>query len=116
MPNLFIDATYYTDIYKGKIPSIEIEANLEIALIQCNDICYGRIKEGLSDATVLIVKKALCFQADYVYKNGGADAGTITGWSVEGLSISQEGSNSRRNISEYAYLLLKSTHLLSRIL
>ena len=107
---------YYTETFKGvMIPVDERDSTLQIAELQLNDLTRNRISSDLSSTLLEKVKTAICFQADFHYQNGG-DMGNVSGFSVDGLSVSYQQGASLKHISENALLLLKSAGLISRIL
>lgn len=111
-----VTSEYYTVTYKGSlIPEVERDSMLQIAQLQLNDLSRNRILPDLAEAVLEKAKTAICFQADFRYRNGG-DMGNVAGFSVDGLSVSYQQGASLKHISETAHLLLKSAGLISRIL
>ena len=111
-----VTSAFYTDTFKGVlIPESERDSMLQIAELQLNDMTRNRISSDLSSTTLEKAKTAICSQADFYYQNGG-DMGNVSGFSVDGLSVSYQQGASLKRISENARLLLKSVGLISRIL
>lgn len=111
-----VDSAYYTDTYKGSLLKTEDQDRyLQLAEIQLNDMTRNKITSDLTGSILDRVKTAICYQADYHYQNGG-DMGNVSGFSVDGISVSYQQGASMGYISETAHLLIKTTGLLSRIL
>lgn len=111
-----VPSAYYVDTFKGSlIPEGERDSMLQIAELQLNDLTRNCISSDLTSTILEKAKTAICFQADFHYKNGG-DMGDVSGFSVDGLSVSYQQGASLKHISENARLLLKSAGLISRIL
>ena len=111
-----VDRAYYTGTFMGsKIPVGEIDRELQIAQLQLNGLTRQRINADLVEPILGKVKEAICYQAEYHYQNGG-DMGGVSGFSIEGISVSYTQNASIKHISETAHLILKTTGLLSRIL
>ena len=111
-----VTSTYYADTFKGTlIPEGERDSTMQIAELQLNDLTRNRISSDLTSTILEKAKTAICFQADFHYQNGG-DMGDVSGFSVDGLSVSYQSGASLKHISENARLLLKSIGLISRIL
>lgn len=108
---------YYKETYKGTLITLDadIDRHLQMAEIQLNDMTRNKITLDLDEVILDRVKMAICYQADFHYQNGG-DFGNVSGFSVDGLSISYQSGSSVKHISETAHLLIKTTGLLSRIL
>ncbi|MGB7595756.1 MAG: hypothetical protein WBL80_09375 [Erysipelotrichaceae bacterium] len=111
-----VTKAYYADTFKGAlIPEGERDSTLQIAELQLNDLTRNRIVADLPSTLLEKAKTAICFQADFHYRNGG-DMGDVAGFSVDGISVSYQQGASLKHISENARLLLKSAGLISRIL
>ena len=111
-----VTSVYYVDTFKGSmIPVGERDSILQIAQLQLNDLTRNRISSDLVSTRLEKAKTAICFQADFHYQNGG-DMGNVSGFSVDGLSVSYQQGAALKHISENARLLLKSAGLISRIL
>ena len=111
-----VTSVYYSGTFKGSmIPAEEQNGMLQIAELQLNDLTRNRIVADLSSTLLEKAKTAICFQADFHYRNGG-DMGDVSGFSVDGISVSYQQGASLKHISENARLLLKSAGLISRIL
>jgi hypothetical protein len=111
-----VTSAYYAETFKGSlIPEDERDSTLQIAELQLNDLTRNRISSDLASTLLEKAKAAICYQADFHYQNGG-DMGNVSGFSVDGLSVSYQQGASLKHISENARLLLKSAGLISRIL
>lgn len=111
-----VSQAYYTDTYKGSlIEVVDLDRYLQMAEIQLNDLTRNKISSDLAPSVLDRVKMAICYQADHHYQNGG-DMGNVSGFSVDGISVSYQSGSSVNHISETAHLLIKTTGLLSRIL
>ena len=111
-----VTKAYYADTFKGVlIPEGERDSTLQIAELQLNNLTRNRISSDLASTLLEKAKTAICFQADFHYQNGG-DMGNVSGFSVDGLSVSYQQGASLKHISENARLILKSAGLISRIL
>lgn len=111
-----VDSAYYTGVFVGtKIPVGEIDRELQIAQLQLNGLTRQRINTDLVEPVLSKVKVAICHQAEYHYQNGG-DMGGISGFSIDGISVSYTEGSFIKHISETSHLILKTTGLLSRIL
>lgn len=120
---LYVDNTYYRETYKGKIiPNDEIDNMLEQAQEKIDSITFNRIvKNGFEKLTEFQkekVSKAICTQADYIYKHGYNDEedSDISSYSVLDISVSVSDNNTqtiakKHHMSERAYDLISQTGL-----
>lgn len=108
--------------YVGNIPASEVENWLELASLKVDMLTFGRIKRGVTPFQEGLIKKAVVYEADYLYQaneNGSLDE-DVSGWSVSGISMSynsQTGSQKwlkDNNISKTCYELLLQTGLMWR--
>lgn len=90
----YVDSAYYTNTYKGAVPSEALTPLLEKASDSIDQLTYFRIKAagGLANLTVFqqdMVKKAVCAQIDFLYENDvqGLPEG-VQSYSVNGVSVS----------------------------
>jgi len=125
---LYVNKDYYTDIYKGTIiPTDDIEYNLELAQEKIDSITFNRIIEvgfdNLTEFQQEKVSKAICSQAEYIYKHGynNEDDSDISSYSVLDISVNVESNSDNKTkakklcMSERAYSLIKQTGLDCRI-
>ena len=111
-----VDSAYYMGTFMGsKIPVGEINRELQIAQLHLNGLTRQKINTDLIEPVLGKMKEAICHQAEYHYQNGG-DMGGVSGFSIDGISVSYTQDSSIKHISETAHLILKTTGLLSRIL
>ena len=69
----YIDSSYYTDTFKGtEIPEDEFERLADIASDLIYDIC--RVKPSETDLVDDYFKKAVAYQVEFLYEQGGIEA------------------------------------------
>jgi hypothetical protein len=125
---LYVNKEYYSSIFSGKnIPEDDIEKYLELAQEKIDSITYNRIVaigfENLTEFQKEKISKAICYQAEYIFKNGynNEDNRDISSYSVLDISVSVDNSNAnktkaqRLNMSEIAYDLVHKTGLDGKI-
>lgn len=108
--------------YQGDIPVSEVEKWLELASLKVDALTFGRIKRGVTTFQNDLIKKAVTFEADYLYQlseEGGLND-DVSGWSVSGISMSYNNQAGfakwlrDNNISKICYELLLQTGLMWR--
>lgn len=125
---LYVDKEYYSNTFKGKtIPDEDIEKYLELAQEKIDSITYNRIVaicfDNLTEFQKEKISKAICYQAEYIFKNGYNDEDNrdISSYSVLDISVSVDNSSSNKtkaqklNMSEIAYDLVHKTGLDGKI-
>ena len=125
---LYVNKEYYSNTFKGKtIPDEDIERYLELAQEKIDSITYNRIVaigfDNLTEFQKEKISKAICYQAEYIFKNGYNDEDNrdISSYSVLDISVSVDNSNSNKtkaqklNMSEIAYDLVHKTGLDGKI-
>ena len=125
---LYVNKEYYSNTFKGKtIPDEDIERYLELAQEKIDSITYNRIVaigfDNLTEFQKEKINKAICYQAEYIFKNGYNDEDNrdISSYSVLDVSVSVDNSGSnktkaqRLNMSEIAYDLVHKTGLDGKI-
>ena len=125
---LYINKEYYSNTFKGKtMPNEDIEKYLELAQEKIDSITYNRIVaigfNNLTEFQKEKISKAICYQAEYIFKNGYNDENNrdISSYSVLDISVSVDNSNSNKtkaqklNMSEIAYDLVHKTGLDGKI-
>ena len=125
---LYVSKEYYSNTFKGKtIPDEDIEKYLELAQEKIDSITYNRIVaigfNNLTEFQKEKISKAICYQAEYIFKNGYNDEDNrdISSYSVLDISVSVDNSSSNKtkaqklNMSEIAYDLVHKTGLDGKI-
>ena len=125
---LYIDKSYYLNIFKGNIISDEdVEKYLELAQEKIDSITYNRIVaidfNNLTEFQKEKISKAICFQAEYIFKNGYNNENNreVSSYSVLDISVSVDNSSNNKtmaqklNMSEIAYDLIHKTGLDGKI-
>lgn len=125
---LYVSKEYYSNTFKGKtIPDEDIEKYLELAQEKIDSITYNRIVaigfDNLTEFQKEKISKAICYQAEYIFKNGYNDEDNrdISSYSVLDISVSVDNSNFNKtkaqklNMSEIAYDLVHKTGLDGKI-
>ena len=125
---LYIDKSYYLNIFKGNIISDEdVEKYLELAQEKIDSITYNRIVaidfNNLTEFKKEKISKAICFQAEYIFKNGYNNENNreVSSYSVLDISVSVDNSSNNKtmaqklNMSEIAYDLIHKTGLDGKI-
>ena len=84
----YIDETYYNQTFKGKsIPHEEFDRIADIASDAVYDIC--RVKPSGNTLQKSDFKRAVCYEAEMIYEQGGVDA-------ILGFSAASVGSGGER--------------------
>ena len=125
---LYVNKEYYSNTFKGKtIPDEDIERYLELAQEKIDSITYNRIVaicfDNLTEFQKEKISKAICYQAEYIFKNGYNDEDNrdISSYSVLDISVSVDNSSSNKtkaqklNMSEMAYDLVHKTGIDGKI-
>ena len=125
---LYVNEEYYTDVFEGNVlPDEDIEKYLELAQEKIDSITYNRIVaigfENLTEFQKDKISKAICYQAEYIFRNGYNDEDNrdISSYSVLDISVSVDNSNDNKtiaqklNMSEMAYDLVHKTGLDGKI-
>ncbi|MDE6284175.1 MAG: hypothetical protein K2M17_00295 [Bacilli bacterium] len=127
---LYADENYYLTDFEGKkIPKEDVEKKLKLAQEKIDSITYNRIVkmgfENLTEFQKEKVKKAICYQAEYIFTNGynNENNSNVTSYGVLDISISVKEKDikektiaEKKNMSEIAYDLIHKTGLDSPIL
>lgn len=124
-----IDKAYYTGTFKGKeIPDSEFDRLADIASDVIHDIC--RVKPNETDLVDDRYKKAVAYQVEFLYEQGGVDAimgrseaalagisESLGSYSVSAKSGTQEGRVATKDgipVSSMAMMQLRRMGLMSR--
>ncbi|WP_352420781.1 hypothetical protein [Proteiniborus sp.] len=93
----YVDYQYYSDVYKGSLDEATALKLLEEASDEVDKLTYGRIrKKGFDNLTEYqqeMIKKAVCYQADFINKYGEYLNMPIEGYSAGGISLSFSKDN-----------------------
>ena len=124
---LYVSKEFYLETFKGEIPEEDIEKNLKLAQNKINRITFNRIVgigfDNLTEFQKEKVRESICYQADYIFKNGynNEDNSDISSYSVLDISVNvQSKDNSSKTkaelecMSEMAYDAIVQTGLTSR--
>lgn len=127
--SLYVNEEYYTDVFEGNVlPDEDIKKYLELAQEKIDSITYNRIVaigfENLTEFQKDKISKAICYQAEYIFRNGYNDEDNrdISSYSVLDISVSVNSSSESKtiaqklNMSEIAYDYIHKTGLDGRIL
>lgn len=127
---LYVNKEYYKDTFKGTLLSDdEIEKYLELAQEKIDDITFNRIVkigfDNLTDFQKEKISKAICYQAEHIFKNGfnNEDNSDVSSYSVLDISVNVKDKDTiektkaeKENISEVAYSLIHKTGLDCRLM
>ncbi len=93
----YADYNYYCNEYKGSLDEDEVTKLLEEASDEVDKLTYGRIrKKGFNNLTEYqqeLIKKAVCYQADFINTYGQYFNMPITGYSAGDISLSFNKEN-----------------------
>lgn len=93
----YVDYDYYKDTYKGTLDNDTAIKLLEESSDQVDRLTYGRIrKRGFANLTEYqqeMIKKAVCYQADFISNYGEYLNIPIDGYSAGGISLSFSKDN-----------------------
>lgn len=88
----YVDYEYYSEVFKGKLESSEIDKLLEEASDDVDKLSFGRIRhrgfENLTEFQQDRVKKAVCYQAEFINTYGGYISSPLGGYSIGDVSLS----------------------------
>lgn len=127
---LYANKEYYSNTFDGKILTEEdIEKYLKLAQEKIDSITYNRIVgigfENLTEFQKEKVKEAMCYQAEYIFKNGynNENNSEVVSYGVLDISVSIKNKDikektiaEKKNMSEIAYDLIHKTGLDRKIL
>jgi len=93
----YVDYKYYKDTYKGTLDEDTATKLLEESSDQVDRLTYGRIrKKGFDNLTEYqqeLIKKSVCYQADFINSYGEYLNMPIDGYSAGGISLSFSKDN-----------------------
>lgn len=93
----YVDYEYYRDTYKGTLEENVAIKLLEEASDQVDRLTYGRIRargfNNLTEYQQEMVKKAVCYQVDFINSYGDYLSTPLSGYSVGDVSLSFSQEN-----------------------
>lgn len=117
---MYVDYSYYKDTFLGKLESETFEKLSQDASFDIDRLTYGRIRkkgfEKLTEFQKELVRKAICYQVDFIHTYGEYFNIPLTGFSIGDVSLSLESGNTRNGITASNKTLdyLLQTGLMSR--
>lgn len=122
---LYVNEDYYSNTFEGTtIPDDDVKKYLELAQEKIDDITFNRIVkigfDNLTDFQKEKISKAICYQAEHIFKNGfnNEDNSDVSSYSVLDISVNVKDKNTtektkaeKENMSEVAYSLIHKTGL-----
>ena len=121
----YVTKEYYINIFKGtEIASDDVEKHLELAQEKIDDITFNRIVkigfDNLTDFQKENIQKAVCRQAEYYFKNGINSSSSVSSYSVLDITVNVDNSSEteaqKACMDEFAYMYIKKTGLMGRLL
>ena len=93
----YADYEYYRDTYKGTLEENVAIKLLEEASDQVDRLTYGRIRargfNNLTEYQQEMVKKAVCYQVDFINSYGDYLSTPLSGYSIGDVSLSFSQEN-----------------------
>lgn len=93
----YVDYQYYKGTYKGTLDEETASKLLEEASDEVDKLTYGRIRrkgfDNLTEYQQGLIKKAICYQADFINQYGAYLNMPIDGYSAGGISLSFSKDN-----------------------
>ena len=122
-----VDCDYYFKEHNGIIPTPSlVEEYILLAICDVHRLTFNRINskgfDNLESEQQALIKKACCYQADYLYKklNNDAEDDNIASYSAGNVSVTYDTARKSRaeieKVSEQSYRLLKLTGLMQRVI
>lgn len=88
----YVEYLYYKDTFKGELEEIKVTKLLEEASDEVDKMTYGRIRhkgfENLTEFQQDRIKKAVCFQAEFISTYGEYLSSPLGGFSIGDVSLS----------------------------
>lgn len=125
MARSYVDSTDYSERGCGTLPEDEIEKRLQKASSHIDSLTFNRICaigfDNLTKWQQDIVKDACCMQADFEYENEDMLETTLTGYDINGVSVTFGSSaniytQNGVTTSQTIYSVLEQSGLCCRIL
>ena len=116
----YVDSNYYKNTYKGTlIPDAQLDNKLELAIDNIDSLTYSTIVATGFDSLTLFqqdkVKKAVCYQADFLYQYGDYINLPVNSFSAGSISLNL-GNGSSISVPREVIHYLKQTGLTNRVL
>ena len=116
----YVDTAYYKNTYKGTlIPDVQLDNKLELASDNIDSLTYNNITavgfESLTSFQQDKVKKAVCYQADFIYQYGDYINLPVNSFSAGSISLNL-GNGSTISVRREVVHYLKQTGLTNRVL
>ena len=93
----YVDYEYYRDTFGGDLEETEAKRLLEEASDQVDRLTYGRIRargfNNLTEYQQEMVKKAVCYQVDFINSYGDYLNTPLSGYSIGDVSLSFSQEN-----------------------
>ena len=93
----YVNYEYYSNEYKGTLDEDAATKLLEESSDQIDRLTYGRIRckgfDNLTEYQQELVKKAVCYQTDFINAYGAYLNMPISGYSAGGISLSFNKDN-----------------------
>ena len=122
----YVTKEYFLNSFKGytEMPSHEVEKYLELAQEKIDNITFNRIVgigfDNLTKFQQENIQKAICRQAIYYFENGVSPLSIVSSYSVLDVSVNIDTSNEteahKACMDEFAYMYIKKTGLIGRLL
>src|SRR5690625_1550880 len=88
----YVDYEYYSNVYKGSLDENTAKKVLDEASDQVDRLTYGRIRkkgfENLTEYQQEMIKKAVCYQAEFLANYGDDLSSPSSGFSIGDVSLS----------------------------
>lgn len=93
----YVDYEYYRDTFGGDLEETKAKRLLEEASDQVDRLTYGRIRargfNNLTEYQQEMVKKAVCYQVDFINSYGDYLSTPLSGYSIGDVSLSFSQEN-----------------------
>lgn len=93
----YVDYEYYSNVFKGSLDEDTATKLLEEASDQVDRLTYGRIRkkgfENLTEYQQGLIKKAVCYQTDFINSYGEYLNMPLSGFSAGDISLSFNKDN-----------------------
>lgn len=93
----YVDYEYYKNTFKGNLDEEVVSKLLEEASDQVDRLTYGRIRkkgfENLTEYQQEMIKKAVCYQAEFIANYGDYISSPLSGFSIGDVSLSFSKEN-----------------------